>query len=162
MGKLKEELGIGRNGLWYQLRPDEMMVEDVGQYLRKARKKKQFSQEDACDGICALVRGRLDYCQGRISIQDYYAELLRRQYHLSLLQAFQREFPHVPECKGIPDKYRFLYKNLSNPHQYIPYTHFSSHFQPSTPNRPEAFRAICTETFPGESVRYHKMQFVTE
>lgn len=157
-----EELGIGRNGLWYQLRPDEMMVEDVGQYLRKARKKKQFSQEDVCDGICAvesyskiengrhpsrnhyqalaekidveeryyvdqlntgnietlmlrsrindamnerkyqeaeallatledilgaeaednrsfieLVKGRLDYCQDRISIQDYYAELLR-------------------------------------------------------------------------------------
>ncbi len=157
-----EELGIGRNGLWYQLRPDEMMVEDVGQYLRKARKKKQFSQEDACDGICAvesyskiengrhpsrnhyqalaekidveeryyvdqlntgniealmlrsringamnerkyqeaevllatledtlgaeaennrsfieLVRGRLDYCQDRISIQDYHTELLR-------------------------------------------------------------------------------------
>ena len=88
--------------------------------------------------------------------------LLRRQYHLSLLQAFQREFPHVPECKGIPDKYRFLYKNLSNLHQYILHTHFSSHFQPSTPNRPEAFRAICTETFPDESARYHKMQFATE
>lgn len=157
-----DELGIGRNGLWYQLRPDEMMVEDVGQYLRKARKKKQFSQEDVCDGICAvesyskiengrhpsrnhyqalaekidveeryyvdqlntgniealmlrsrindamnerkyqeaeallatledilgaeaednrsfieLVKGRLDYCQDRISIQDYYMELLR-------------------------------------------------------------------------------------